>query len=85
MAERTAVGGQLVHDSAWEVTPEKYANYVYDLLKHDCEGMDSIYEDYIINCVGVNGFTALHEFGLLESCGLINGRQLYVLCEKKGE
>ena len=59
-----------------------YVDYVYDIVRLDCEGMDSIYKDYIIQMVGVYGFNALREHGLIESCGVINGRQLYVLCGK---
>lgn len=63
----------------------KYVDYVYDIVRLDTEGMDSIYKDYIIQMVGVYGFNALYHNKLIESCGVINGRQLYVLCEKKGE
>ena len=59
-----------------------YVDYVYDIVRLDAEGMDSIYKDYIIQMVGVYGFNALHEAKLIESCGVINGRRLYVLCEK---
>ena len=59
-----------------------YVEYVYDIVKLDCEGMDSIYKDYIKQMVGVYGLNALLEHGYLESCGVINGRQLYVLCDK---
>lgn len=61
-----------------------YVDYVYDIVRLDTEGMDSIYKDYIIQMVGVYGFNALHEAKLIESCGVINGRRLYVLCEKGG-
>lgn len=63
----------------------RYVDYVYDIVKSDCEGMDAIYKDYIIQMVGVYGFNALHEANLIEGCGVINGRRLFVLCEKKGE
>lgn len=73
-----------------EMEPKKlsrieYANYVYDIVLFDCEDMDSIYKDYIERLVGVHGFNALHDFNLIESCGVINGRQLYVLVDKKTE
>lgn len=60
-----------------------YVDYVYDIVRLDCEGMDSIYKDYIIQMVGVYGLNALIEHKLVESCGVINGRRLYVLCDKK--
>ena len=63
----------------------RYVDYVYDIVRLDCEGMDSIYKDYIIQIVGVYGFNVLHEAHLIESCGIVHGRRLYVLCEKKGE
>lgn len=56
-----------------------YVEYVYDIVKSDCEGMDSIYGDYIKQMVGTYGFNALYGAGYLEGCGVINGRQLYVL------
>ena len=61
---------------------DEYVDYVYDIVRLDCEGMDSIYKDYIIQMVGVYGFNALYKAGLIESCGVINSRQLFVLCEK---
>ncbi len=60
-----------------------YAEMVYDIVKSKSEGMDAVYEDYIIHLVGFVGLSALKENRLLETCGVNNGRQLYVLCEKK--
>lgn len=60
-----------------------YAKYVYDIVRLDCEGMDSIYADYIKQMVGVYGLNALIIHKLVESCGVINGRCLYVLIDKK--
>ena len=31
---------------------EQYVNYVYNIAKADCEGMDTIYADYIERLVG---------------------------------
>ena len=59
----------------------EYVDYVYDIVKSDCEGMDAIYKDYIKQMVGVYGLNALLEHCLIEGCGVVNGRQLYVLCE----
>ena len=61
----------------------RYVDYVYDIVRLDCLEMDAIYKDYIKQMVGVYGFNALLEARLIESCGVVNGRQLYVLCEKK--
>lgn len=60
-----------------------YADYVYVIVKNECEGMDAIYKDYILHLVGTWGFDTLLECKYIESCGVVNGRQLYVLCEKK--
>ena len=30
----------------------RYVDYVYDIVRLDSEGMDSIYKDYIIQMVG---------------------------------
>lgn len=60
-----------------------YVDQVYENVKNDCKGMDAIYQDYIIKLVGAYGLQVLIEHKLLESCGVIDGRQLYVLCEKK--
>lgn len=60
----------------------RYVDYVYEILKADVKGLDSIYEDYIINLVGVAGLTELRQHNLIETCGVIHGRQLYVLCDK---
>jgi len=60
----------------------RYVDYVYDIVRLDCEGVDAIYRDYIKQMVGVYGLNALLEHKLLEGCGVVNGRQLYVLIPK---
>lgn len=62
-----------------------YVDYVYDIVRLDCEGMDAIYGDYIKQMVGVYGLNALIEHKLVEGCGIVHGRRLYALCAKKGE
>lgn len=57
-------------------------DYIYNMVKQESEGLDSIYEDYIVQLVGDIGLKLLKEDKLLETCGVINGRQLYVLCDK---
>lgn len=59
-----------------------YADYCYQILKLDSEDMDAMYEDYIINLIGVAGLTELRSSNLLEPCGILHGRQLYTLCDK---
>ena len=56
-----------------------YEESVYEIIKKACEGLDSIYEDYIVSLVGKYGLQALKTYGKLEACGVVNGRQLYVL------
>ena len=60
-----------------------YADYTYEIVKQEAEGLDAIYEDYLCSLIGVSGLNALIEAKLLETCGVINGRPLYVLCDKK--
>lgn len=59
---------------------DAYVEEVYKALKERVVGLDSIYEDYIITLIGTTGLTALFTNGYLETCGVVNGRQLYVLC-----
>ena len=61
------------------MTEQQFAEYVYGIVRLDCEGLDSIYGDYIKQMVGVYGLNALIGHKLVESCGVINGRRLYVL------
>lgn len=58
-------------------------NEIYNIVKMETKGMDAIYEDFIKYLVGVIGFDILKEENLIESCGVINGRQLYALCDRK--
>lgn len=59
-----------------------FVDLVYMTVKSETLGLDSIYKDYIINLVGVMGLNALIEHKLVEGCGVVNGRKLYVLCDK---
>lgn len=59
-----------------------YVDHVYDIVRLETLGMDAIYKDYILRIVGTFGFNALLMNGLLESCGVVNDRQLYVLVKK---
>lgn len=60
-----------------------YSDYCYQILKSDSKAFDAVYEDYIIHLIGVAGLTELRGNGLLEPCGIVLGRQLYTLCDKK--
>lgn len=59
-----------------------YALTVYLMVMEEFVDLDAIYEDALIHLVGVRGVEALKENKLLESCGVVNGRQLYTLCDK---
>jgi len=58
---------------------EQLAQLLHDILKEDTEGLDAVYEDYIIDRIGVEGFIVLREFKRLTTCGSVNGRNLYTL------
>ena len=60
-----------------------YTDYVYDIVQKECKNLDSIYADYIVKLVGEYGLNTLLEHNFLEGCGYLNGRKLYVLCEKR--
>lgn len=60
-----------------------YADHVYEIVRADTIDMDSVYGDYIQQMVGLYGLNTLIENGFVESCGVINGRRLYVLVERK--
>lgn len=61
-----------------------YALTVYLMVMEEEEfaDLEAIYEDALIHLVGVRGVKSLKENKLLESCGVVNGRQLYKLCNK---
>lgn len=60
-----------------------YVDYVYDIIKEELEFFDAMYEDHIIELVGSRGFNELIRNRLLETCGAMADRQLYVLVDKK--
>jgi len=55
---------------------------VYECVRDATKGIDAIYEDYILKLVGDYGLRALLEAKLLETCGVVNGRQLYTLVRR---
>lgn len=59
-----------------------YALTVYLMVMEEFADLDAIYEDALIHLVGIRGVEALKENKLLKSCGVVNGRQLYTLCDK---
>lgn len=58
-------------------------NDIYDLIKEEFAGFDAIYADSIIELIGTYGLDLLIKNKLLETCGVVNGRQLFTICEKK--
>lgn len=54
---------------------------IYETVKNATVGFDAVYEDYVIDLVGLDGFDILRENKLLESCGSICERKLYTLCD----
>ena len=63
------------------------AKQVYETVKNMCDGLDAVYEDYLVSLIGNEGLDTLRKDKLVESCGVVNGRKLYALCEYnlKGE
>lgn len=61
----------------------RYANICMLIVKSTVEKLDALYEDYIIKLVGIHGLGALKKHGLIEMCGMVNGRTLYAICENK--
>lgn len=56
--------------------------FYYNALKKECEKLDAVYEDYILELIGIAGLRILRKNGFLEPCGMIHGRQLYVLTKE---
>lgn len=66
-------------------TYKQFVDHVYNLVRIDTIGMDAVYGDHITTIVGSYGFNALYDENLIECCGLINGRKIYVLCKKEDD
>lgn len=58
-----------------------FTEKIYNIIKENSVGLDSIYSDYIVHMVGMVGLNTLKEHKLIEGCGSINGRKLYILCD----
>ena len=68
-----------------EFFEQPYVDLVYDIIRMETKGLDSFYKDYILSLVGVYGLNALITHKLVETCRVVNGRQLYTLLEKRKE
>lgn len=56
---------------------DSYIKHLHCIMIVEAENLDAVYEDYIIKLVGTFGLKALKDCGLIEPCGVVNGRQLY--------
>lgn len=54
---------------------------VTEVIEAAFRGCDALYEDHIINLVGVLGLNSLRDNKILGICGSIDGRRLYTLNE----
>ena len=59
-----------------------YVEMIYELVKETFVDFDAIYEDALIQLIGTFGISVLQKHGLIEGCGIVNCRRLYVLCDK---
>ena len=79
--------GKLVNEAFESATKEAkeriYTRRVYYIIKTESTGLDSIYKDFILCCVGTYGLNALLDANLLEACGVVYGRKLYTLLDWK--
>ena len=57
----------------------EYTKYVRAKLKQETKGFEAIYEDYILDVIGEEGFELLRYAGFLNTCGSVGGRTLYTL------
>lgn len=61
---------------------EPYIDHIYNIVRLETSDMDAIYKEHIMQLVGVFGFNSLIQYDRLESCGVIDGRRLYVLRDR---
>lgn len=55
-------------------------DFYYRVMWAEFQGVEALYEDYIIHLIGDVGLNTLRDNRLLETCGVVEGRQLYTLC-----
>ena len=61
---------------------DKYLAKLYEIVEAECTELDALYGDYIQHLIGIHGLNSMIANGLLESCGMVNSRQLYTLVKK---
>lgn len=59
-----------------------YVDHVYKIIQEESEFFDALYEDYIVHMVGYAGLNELKRHHLLETCGVVNGKQLYAVVNR---
>lgn len=58
----------------------RYAEICRDILNSQLDkNIEAVYEDYIIRMVGEHGIKAMRKHQLIEPCGVIHGKKLYVI------
>jgi NADPH-dependent curcumin reductase CurA len=58
---------------------ESKANELYAKLTEKYPKGEAVYEDAIIDCVGIDGLHLLKANHKIETCGILEGRKLYAL------
>ncbi len=59
-----------------------YIDHIYEVIVRESDGLDALYENYIVHLVGYSGLNDLKQYKLIETCGVVNGMQLYTICDK---
>lgn len=60
-----------------------YLDKLYEIIESEVQDLDALYGDYIQHLIGIHGLNSMIANGLLESCGMVNSRQLYTLVKKE--
>lgn len=60
-----------------------YLAKLYEIIEYEVQELDALYGDYIQHLIGIYGLNSMIAAGLLESCGMVGGRQLYTLVKKE--
>ena len=61
------------------MTEREYAVYVSNIIKKEMDSLDVMYGDIIQTLVGMYGFNAMQKHDLIECCGRMNDRDVYIL------
>lgn len=52
---------------------------MYEKLRSEYPKADALYDDTIIELIGMDGLIALRKAHMIETCAMFNGRKLYAL------